>query len=58
MDTDKSCVVSSLSSEGVEVEVQKASTPIADKFAGIASNLELKAEDVRGERLGLKLLTD
>ena len=29
----------------------KESTPITDKFAGIASNLDLKAEDVRCERL-------
>ena len=49
-------IPSSLYGKRVEVTVREilreASTPIADKFAGIASNLGLKAENVRSERLG------
>ena len=49
-------IPSSLYGKKVEVTVReistKSPTPIADKFAGIASDLGIKAEDVRCERLG------
>jgi len=50
-------IPSSLYGKRVEVTVreipEKAPTPIADKFAGIASNLGLKTENIRSERLGV-----
>ena len=49
-------IPSSLYGKKVEVIVreipQESPTPIADKFAGIASNLGLRTENVRSERLG------
>ena len=49
-------IPSSLYGKKVEVTVReiptKSPTPITDKFAGIASGLGIKAEDVRCERLG------